>query len=376
MKILYCLAGTFNSGGMERIVIKKANWLVNNGFEVIIVTTEQQGRPSFFHIENKIKRVDLDINYSENTYNGSIYAKYKTRRDKIHLHRQRLTKLLEQTKPDITISTYGNEVNFLYKINDGSKKIVEIHFSRWFRQQCKQPDIIYKLINKYLTFKDKRLVRHYDAFVCLTNEDKGYWGNMSNIHVIPNFIESDLDCHNMLTNKQIISVGRLNYQKGYDRLIRAWQIVHKAHADWELKIFGGGELKDELLKLISDLNLNDSVRIYAPVKDIYSEYLKSSIYVLSSRYEGLPMVLLEAMKYGLPIVSFTCKCGPRDLIENGVNGLLIPEGDIKQLADGIIHLIENSEQRIEMGRQAHISSLQYDELVIMQKWESLFKSIL
>lgn len=376
MKILYCLAGTFNSGGMERIVIKKANWLVNNGFEVIIVTTEQQGRPSFFHIENKIKRVDLDINYSENTYNGSIYAKYKTRRDKIHLHRQRLTKLLEQTKPDITISTYGNEVNFLYKINDGSKKIVEIHFSRWFRQQCKQPDVIYKLINKYLTFKDKRLVRHYDAFVCLTNEDKGYWGNMSNIHVIPNFIESDLDCHNMLTNKQIISVGRLNYQKGYDRLIRAWQIVHKAHADWELKIFGGGELKDELRKLISDLNLNDSVRIYAPVKDIYSEYRKSSIYVLSSRYEGLPMVLLEAMKCGLPIVSFTCKCGPRDLIADGVNGLLIPEGDIEQLAAGIIRLIENSEQRIEMGRQAHISSLQYDEPVIMQKWESLFKSIL
>ena len=288
-----------------------------------------------------------------------------------------MTELLKQEKPDITVSTYGNEVDFLYKIKDGGKRIVEIHFSRWFRLECEQPSILYKLANRYLTWRDKRLVDKYDAFVCLTHEDLNNWGNLGNIHVIPNFIEQEQPSivHSSFTNKQVIAVGRLSFQKGYDRLIRAWVIVHKSCPEWKLKIFGDGELKGELLQLISDLGLVGTIQICAPMKEITSEYIKSVMLVSSSRYEGLPMVMLEAMRCSLPIVSFACQCGPRDIIEDGVNGFLVHEGNIQQLAYCLIRLMENPNQLRAMGHKAYLASLQYDESIVMPKWIALFNSL-
>ena len=375
MKIIYCLAGTFNSGGMERIVIRKANWLAANGFDVTIVTTVQQCRSNFFPVDSRIRCVDLGINYSDNPYAGSLVVKYKIRRKKQLLHKQRLSELLKQEKPDITISTYGNEVEFLHKIKDGSKKIVEIHFSRWFRLQGEQPNVLYHLANKYLTWRDRRRISRYDAFVCLTHEDRNFWGDLDNVHVISNFIESASMEQASLRDKQVIAVGRLSYQKGYDRLIRAWALVHRKYSDWILKIFGSGELHEELLRLISDLELTKVVQICSPVKDIYTEYRRSALFALSSHFEGMPMVMLESMRYGLPAVSFACKCGPRDLIEEGVNGLLIEEGNIEQLAAGIMKLIADPELRQKMGAQAYHTSSKYTEAVIMPQWVQLFDTM-
>lgn len=375
MKIIYCLAGTFNSGGMERIVIRKANWLAANGFDIIIVTTEQQGRSSFFSVDSRIRCVDLGINYSDNPYAGSLVVKYNIRRKKQLLHKQRLSELLKQEKPDITISTYGNEVEFLHKIKDGSKKIVEIHFSRWYRLQSEQPNALYHLANKYLTWCDRRRISRYDAFVCLTHEDRNFWDNLDNVRVISNFIESASVEQTSLAKKQVIAVGRLSYQKGYDRLIRAWALVHQKYSDWQLKIFGSGELHKELLQLVSYLELTEVVQICSPVKDIYAEYHRSALFALSSHYEGMPMVMLEAMRCGLPVISFDCKCGPRDLIEDGVNGFLIEEGNIEQLAAGIMKLIADPELRTKMGMQAYYTSSKYTEAVIMPQWVQLFDTI-
>ena len=375
MKIIYCLAGTFNSGGMERIVIRKANWLAANGFDIIIVTTEQQGRSNFFPVDSRIRCVDLGINYSDNPYAGSLVVKYRIRRKKQLLHKQRLSELLKQEKPDITISTYGNEVEFLYKIKDGSKKIVETHFFRWFRLWGEQPNTLYHSANKYLTWRDRCRISRYDAFVCLTHEDRSFWGNLDNVHVISNFIESAAVEQASLRDKQVIAVGRLSYEKGYDRLIRAWALVRREYGDWQLKIFGSGELHEELLRLISDLELTEIVQICNPVKDIYAEYRRSALFVLSSHYEGMPMVMLEAMRCGLPVVSFACKYGPRALIEDGVNGLLIEEGNIEQLATGIMKLIADPELRQKMGTQAYQASSKYTETVIMPQWVELFNHL-
>lgn len=375
MKILYCLAGTFNSGGMERIVIKKANWLANNGFEVVIATTEQQGRQHFFPVDNKIRCIDLGINYSDNPYNGNILVKYNIRHQKLALHKHRLTELLVREKPDITVSTYGNEVDFLYKIDDGSKKVVEIHFSRWFRMQGEQPNALYKIVNKYLTWRDRHILKRYDTFVCLTHEDRTNWGDIGNIRVIPNFIEPLSIERTSSFNKQVIAVGRLSFQKGYDRLIRAWKIVNDIYPDWILKIYGNGKDKEELLKQILDLNLTDVIEICTPVRNIFNEYKKSAVFALSSRYEGLPMVMLEAMQCGLPIVAFACQCGPKDLIEDGVNGFLVPEGDVECLANRIIRLIEDGDLRESMGQASYHTSLQYNSAVVMKEWVSLFNSL-
>lgn len=373
MKIIYCLAGTFNSGGMERIIASKVNWLARHGYDLTIVTTEQNGRPDFFPLDERIRRRDLDINYSE-TNSFGVIKKFFARQKLIRRHRKGLTRIVNELKPDIVISTFGNEVGFLPDIKDGSKKIAEIHFSRWYRLQLNRKGI-WRIIDKFLTCSDYRVLKKYDKFICLTKEDKLNWGSISNVEVIPNFIDNNSE-RASLDSKSMIAVGRLSYQKGYERLISAWKFVSEKYPDWTLNIFGGGELKEVLEQQIAENRLSDKVIIHAPSKQIIEEYKNNSALVLSSRYEGLPMVLLEAMSVGLPLISFACQCGPKDVIKQDVNGFLVEDGDIQGLADAIIKIVEDPLLRKQMGVNSLKESMSYQKETIMQQWVELFNSIL
>ena len=374
MRIIYCLAGTFNSGGMERIVINKANWLAEHGHEVSIITTEQNGRQNFFPLNEKVTRIDLDVMYSDTNSLG-VVKKMISRKRLMRKHRKALNTVLLQNKPDIVVSTFGNEVGFLPFIADGSRKVAEIHFSRWYRLQLNRKGI-WRIIDKYLTYTDYRILKKFDRFICLTEEDKLNWGKLNNIEVIPKFIEDIAAQTAPLTAKSMIAVGRLSYQKGYERLVKAWKIVADKHPDWRLNIFGGGELKDDLESLIKNVDLNNYIKIHEPTAQILREYVNNSALVLSSRYEGLPMVLLEASSVGLPLISFTCQCGPKDIIMSGYNGLLVNEGDIDGLAEAIIKVIENPELRKEMGKNSLEKSTEYNKEIIMNKWNGLFHSLM
>lgn len=372
MKILYCLAGTFNSGGMERIVTAKANWLSKNGYDVTIVTTEQNYRPDFYPLHG-VKRIDTNIMYSD-TLKLNPLKKLFVRSKLIHKHKKALVKIVEEIQPDIIISTFGNEVSFIPKLKDKSKKIVEIHFSRWFRLQAKRPGI-WKLIDKYLTWKDYQYVKMYDKFVSLTNEDSKNWGKLKNITVIPNFIENNNSEPALLSNKKMISVGRLDYQKGFDRLIKAWKDVNDSYPDWMLNIYGSGPLREDLINLVNSLNLQDSIKINEPTKEIIDKYRQHSALIISSHYEGLPMIMLEAMEVGLPIISYDCPCGPKDVIENQINGILVPNNSISRLAESIKEIIASPSKRKEMGKKAYETSRQFFANEIMPKWDSLFLSL-
>ncbi len=373
MKIMYCLAGTFNSGGMERIVTGKANWLAANGYDVSIVTTEQDGRPDFFPLDPRIERIDLDILYSRNESRNPL-RKYIVRKRKMTRHKELLTRAVERENPDIVISTFGNEVGIVPGIEHRCKKVIEIHFSRWYRLQLDRRGI-WRLIDKYLTRKDKQLAARYDRFVCLTQEDKKNWGGQANLAVIPNFIGARAETPAALDNRSMIAVGRLSYQKGYERMIEAWKLVHERHADWTLHIYGGGELEEEMKNLIRERGLEEAVLIHRPTSDIQQKYLESSALVLSSRYEGLPMVLLEAMACGLPMLSYTCQCGPRDIIRPGYNGLLVDEGDVAGLAEAINRTIEEEDFRREMGRNSFAEANEYLQEEIMPLWTKLFHEL-
>ena len=373
MKIIYCLHGTYNSGGMERIVINKANYLAKVGHDVSIVTVEQKGREHFFEIHPDITLFDLRINYANGNDRAFLWKMFSFL-IKRAIHRKRLATYLKANKADIVISTFGNEVTFLPSIKDGSKKIAEIHFSRFFRMQFDRKGL-WNLADKYRSTKDLKVVNKYDKFVCLTYEDKGYWTSNSNLAVIPNFISQyPLKCAS-LKSHTVIAVGRLSYQKGYERLVDAWKIVTQYHPFWVLKIFGSGEKYDYVNNRIIESNLEKVIEIHEPTSDIQQEYLNSSIFVLSSRYEGLPMVLLEAMSCGLPVVSYDCKCGPKDIINDGVDGFLVREGDIDDLAKKIMLLIESEELREQMGTKAYQKSKLYSQETIMAKWEEVFESL-
>lgn len=370
MKIVYCIAGLRHSGGMERVLTNKANYLVELGMEILIVTTDQCGEDNFFALSPKVRTVDLGVNYEEN--NGkSFWNKLVQYPFKLYSHKKRLSELLEREKADIVVSMFCNDVAFLWKINDGSKKVLEIHFSRYKRLQYGRSGI-WGLADRLRSRIDLRTVSRYDRFIVLTEEDRGYWGNLSNIQVIPNARTFCPESPASLQYKRVIAAGRYDYQKGFDDLIAAWAIVAQTHPDWKLYIFGNGQLKEALNLQIKRTALTECVFLMPPVPHIGDELLQSSALAMSSRYEGLPMVLLEAQAFGLPIVSYACKCGPKDVITHGVDGFLVPEGNIPGLAEKLIQLIEDRDLRKLMGNAAKKNSDKFSEEKIMKQWLNLF----
>jgi glycosyltransferase involved in cell wall biosynthesis len=374
MKIVYCIAGTYNSGGMERVLASKANWLSEHENEVSIVTTDQRGRAPFFVLNKNIRCFDLGINYSEN--NGcSFFNKLFHYPIKQYKHKRRLSKLLKKLKADIVVCMFNNDASFIYKIKDGSRKVLEIHFSKFKKLQYRRKGL-WKLADEWRTKRDEKIVRRFDKFVVLTKEDKSYWGELPNIKVISNARTFETDEIAELNNKQILAVGRLEYQKGFDILIDIWYEVCMRTKEWHLDIVGDGVLRKTLLRKINEYGIEARTSIVKSTDNIKSYYLNSSIVVMTSHYEGLPMILLEAQAFGLPIVSFACKCGPRDIISNGVDGYLIPENNNNKFAQKLMFLMSNSMKRKEMGKQAIISSERFSQEKIMNEWVSLFNSLL
>lgn len=374
MKVIYAILGTYNSGGMERVLANKANYLIKLGFEVVIVTTDQQGRIPFFKLDENIIQIDLGINYTTNKAHGllrKLWGYFIKRKE----HQKKLKLVLEELKGDIVISMFDHDVSFLYKINDGSKKLLEIHFSRYKRIQYGRKGI-WGIADRVRSNWDLRLAKKYDRFVVLTEEDKSYWGSLDNMEVIPNANSFLPKGTAKLNEKVAVAVGRLDYQKGFDDLIKIWAMVQPVFPDWRLHIYGEGKLKHELQMLIEDLDMKQHIHLYQPTKNIEEVYLGSSVYLMTSRYEGLPMALLEAQACGVPLLSYTCKCGPRDIIEHGRNGFLIEEGDKVAFVTRLREVLSSDSLRRKMGDEAKRMSERFSETVVMQQWVKLFKEVL
>lgn len=376
MKLLYCHCSLCNPGGMERVLLNKVNWLKSNtDWDITIVTTDQKHRPTFYPFPEGVRMLDLGINYTDDNAlppMGKIIGYLRRRR----LHKQRLTELLMKERPDVVVSLYPSESSFIPAIKDGSKKVLELHFNKFFRLQYNRTGLL-GVIDRWRTQKDEDLVRRFDKFVVLTHEDEEYWGNLPNIEVIPNAAMRMTDACSDVSRKRIIAVGRLDYQKGFDRLIQAWDLVQRTnkYGDWQLDIFGQGEWKEMLQWMIDDKGLSRNVRINAPTKEIGKEYARSSMLVMSSHYEGFPMVMIEAMGCGLPVVSFDYKCGPKDIISDGVNGLLVKDGDIRGLAAAMMRLMDDEAYRKELSVNARQVTATYSEEIVMSQWMNLFNSL-
>ena len=214
------------------------------------------------------------------------------------------------------------------------------------------------------------------ALVLLTQRDAEAWSPFVKTEVIPNSLPFEEEHICTCMNKQAICVGRLNEQKGLDYLIDAWELVARQHPDWTLNIYGAGELKEELQQRIDSKHLQRKVIINAPTADIIEKYLESSIYLMTSRFEGFPMVLLEAMECGLPCVAFDCPNGPAEIISHEINGYITPYKDTKIFATYVCKLIENEKLRCTMGHQAKKDIKRYKRENIMQQWESLFRHLI
>lgn len=377
MKILYCIASVHHPGGMERVLRNKLCWFARQGgYELAVITTDQQNLPPFYEFPPEVRMIDLNINYTaDNERNPLVKILGYFRRRK--LHRKRLETLLRQEKADIVVSLYPSESSFIPRIQDGSKKVLELHYNRYFRLQYNRHGLL-GLADRFRSWQDRQIVKRFDRFVVLTQEDAGYWGAMPNLAVIPNAaLELPVVAANPANSRRVIAVGRLDYQKGFDRLLKAWALLPAdLRQTWHLDIFGQGEWESMLKQQIETLGIADSAQIQPPTTHIFEEYAASSLLAMSSHYEGLPMVMIEAMGCGLPVVTFDYPCGPRDIIHNGENGVIVPEGDCPALAQALEALMRDDGLRACLGNEARKVTETYSEETVMAQWTQCFQKLL
>lgn len=376
MKIIYCLPEISHPGGIGRITSIKANYLTEKGYDIYILTTDQNKLPSYYELNKRIKLIDLNINFNNNR--SWIVKRFIQKIIKTYKYRKLLSNKIHEIKPDIIVSTFTNEASFLYKIKDGSKKILECHFNHdlyYCMSKAFKMPFYMKLYYSYITRRNENLINKYDAFVVLTQEDKILWKRSKHLYVIPNMLSFNPNRQSNLTNKTVIAVGRLDAQKNFDRLIHIWHKVCQKNNEWHLAIYGQGSDKKKLENLILKLNLQKNVSINEPTKEIVNKYLDSSILAMSSTYEGFGMVLTEAMACGLPTIAFSCKCGPKDIITNGIDGFCINDNNEDEYASKLLLIMEDVNLRKNMGIKAKQKSLNYSPNIIMNKWITLFQEI-
>lgn len=378
MKIVYCTDSICYPGGIQNITITKANGLAQMGHQVWIIVTDNK-YPPLHPVDPKVQVINLNINYFEDDWKSKFYV-IKSILIKRRKHKKAISRILNDINPDVVISTGTSEKNFLpnIRLNSIPVFIREIHNQKGYRLSHARSLFgkIMAIIGNWYDYSWN--INKYDQIVILTNEDKELnWRNNNKVCVISNPVTLATDIKtSSLTNKKFITAGRLVHQKNHKSLINAWKIVNQKHPDWHLEIWGDGALKNELSKQINTLGLNNKVLLMGYTNDVISQMQKASGYALSSLFEGMPLVLIEAMSCGLPIVSYTCQCGPKDLIEHGKNGFLCEVNDEIKLAEYICSIIEDDKLRIKMGQASKKKSEEFKIEKIATQWTELFQTLI
>lgn len=376
-KIVYCTPALYMAGGVERVLTLKANYFAEQfGYDITIILTEGKEKPLFYPLSDKIKVINLNIGFEE-LWNCSFIKKLFVYLKKQYRYKKLLTKELMRIRPDITISLLRREINFVTRIKDGSKKIGELHVNRANYRNFEAGDSnLFKDV--FAKFWMNNLLCHLkklDKFVVLTEEDKQQWPELERIANISDPLTFFPKQISSLENKRVIAVGRYVYQKGFDLLLKAWSRVEKDFPDWQLYIFGIGD-RSPYISLVRELGIEENrCHLEGPSSNIQDEYIHSSILAFSSRFEGFGMVLIEAMACGLPIISFDCPCGPRDIISDKVDGILVQNGNVNDFASALFKLMGNKQLCAQMSAAGRHNVERFRMEYIADQWVSLFNSL-
>ncbi len=360
IKICFVSGVIARSGGTERVGSIIASALANKGYDITILSFWNEGTP-FFPLDVKVK-----VHYLLNPKTeGKLYRTYIYPILKLHHY-------IVKNGFDIIIDIDTELARFTsYAIQGtGCKQISWEHFNYWTMLK----------LNDKKRFTAKKLIKRYATkLVVLTEEDrqkhiKEYNLTPHFVITMPNPCLSDVVSKYQFKSKTFLAVGRLSHQKKFTALLDAWSLIFHKCPSWKLIIVGKGELELDLKKKAEDLKLQNL--IFAGHSSCVEKYYKdAACFVLSSDYEGFPMVILEAQSFGLPVISFDCKTGPRDLIQDGVNGFLVGDGNVKELAKKMLDFTRDENRACQMSIAAARDVQKFSLENITTKWCDLIGSI-
>ena len=382
MKLLYILGNIINRAGVERIMTRKINYLADAGYSISLLTTDQNNQPLSFPISKKVNYLSVNAPIPSRTDYPFLkwwILFYKAR----WVYTKEIKRIIKKDCPDIILcTTYSFDVlDLLTKICDKNniELVIESHIHR--TNVFMEPKLSYNsLLSLYGKLHDSYIlnyIRKAAMLVCLTHEDMKAWNllHVDNVCVIPNMITIQPPKTIDYSTKRVIAVGRYSHQKGFDMLIKAWGRLSKKYNDWHLYIYGN-EDRLPYEELTKKEKCQSTCHCMPVTEDIASEYGRSSIFVMSSRYEGMPLVLIEAMSSGLACVSYNCPNGPSDIISDGIDGFLAKNGDIDDLTIKMEKLICSESLRREMGLKAKQDIERYSPKSIMQQNIRLYNKLL
>ena len=377
MKLLYFTIQINMLGGLAKIVIDKINWLVDHGYDVTLCNIERLEVVPAYPIDSRVKLVRGDIS----TEPGGALTRLKGVVGAI----RRTKEIIEQEQPDVVINAHCPLVTWILPWITGhstwlssfsahsSALIIEMHQSRQGLEVFNRQFM--GAFSRWLhRWSIRWIYSKYDKFVVLTNGDREAW-NTKNCITIPNFATVKTSQGSRLSSQdgrhQIVLLARLMPQKRIDLMIKVWAKLAKDFPDWHVKVLGDGLLRDELVKLTRELEVEDSFLMPGAVNDVNAELESSDILCLTSEYEGFGIVLIEAMMKHVPVMAFEY-VGVHDIINDGEDGFVVPFGDTDRYAERLRLLMESSAERERLADNALISVKKFDKEHVMQQWVNLF----
>ncbi|MGH3665455.1 MAG: glycosyltransferase family 4 protein [Egibacteraceae bacterium] len=390
MKVRFLIANAYpGGGGTIRTTLNMANALAERGHDVEVISVLRRRKKAMVHVVPRVQLRPLVDTTPWATTGRWPHVLPGPRRRAREWALARPSRLIHQQ--DSRHSTFNamtdlRLLHFLRSVRDGvliaTRPGLNLAVARYARPSVVRIGQEHLHLGRHRPKLREAITRYYprlDALATLTPTDaKAYeklLGNDPRIVAMPNAAPDMGGVRAALDNKIVVGAGRLTRQKGFDRLIPAFAQVAAKHPDWQLRIFGSGDEQERLQGQIDELGVGANVSLMGFTRQLPQELGKASVYALSSRFEGFPMVLLEAMSCGLPVTSFDCPTGPSDLVTHGSDGLIVPKGDVDGMAAAIIELVEDDTRRKAMGAAAFETAAEYQTPVLAQRWEALFTEL-
>jgi glycosyltransferase involved in cell wall biosynthesis len=360
MKIVFLVPKINVSSGVAKVISTKANYFLKNPKNQVTIVTQNEGNsPLFFDLDIRVKLVDF-------TLKGNFWNVYKS-------YKQQITLLVLTEKPDILVIADNGLKAFLLPVlfPISVPLVLEIHCSKFV--SVKENNSIKDSFKRLIELQIKNFgIKKFKNVVVLSKNSATEW-NLSNAKIIPNSVEQRTSS-NDLNKKKVICVTRNAFEKGVDQLFPIWAALEVKNPDWTLEIFCDTRGYYDLKFLLEKYHLKNCI-IKAPSKILETEYKTSSIFVSTSRFEAFPLVVLEAMSYGIPIVAYDCLVGMSSILKDNF-GYLIENGNQKEFISKLEILMQNVDLRQIMGKFSKIESQKYQPETLLKEYENYLLEVL